>query len=350
VPVLSRPLVNALGVVTLCVALAAPAGAEESGPAAPKSDTRAEVRAPERPWAIGVSESAQKEALALFEAGNMLFETSQHLAALTKYREALKVWDHPAIRYNAGVALINLDQPLAANENLELALRYGAAPFSADTYQQALTYQKLLRGQLARVTVACEEPGAEVTMDGGPLFVAPGEVSRWVLPGSHQIVVRKAGFLTETRALTLLPGKPGSERLVLRELRSLPPKTVRRWSTWKPWAVVGAGLLVGLGGVPLILQAKSDLNAYDAAVSQACPMGCPASMIPPSAFDSRDRGHAENVIAISLFSLGGAVAASGVAMAILNLPHAVPADEESRLSAAPLVGPGTFGLSIALRR
>ena len=115
---LSRPLVNALGVVTLCVAFAAPAGAAET---------------PERPWAIGVPESAQKTALALFEDGNRLFETSQHLPALAKYREALKVWDHPAIRYNAAVALIDLDQPLAANENLERALKYGAPPRSPPT-------------------------------------------------------------------------------------------------------------------------------------------------------------------------------------------------------------------------
>ena len=65
----------------------------------------------ERPWAANVAEDAQKQAMQLFEEGNKLFEDSQHAAALAKYREALKVWDHPAIRYNAAVALINLDRP-----------------------------------------------------------------------------------------------------------------------------------------------------------------------------------------------------------------------------------------------
>ena len=73
---------------------------------------------PDRPWAKGVPEEAQKWAFVLFEEGNKLFENSEHAAALAKYRQALSVWDHPAIRYNAAVALINLDQPLAANENL----------------------------------------------------------------------------------------------------------------------------------------------------------------------------------------------------------------------------------------
>src|SRR5262249_22511020 len=139
---------------------------------------------------------------------NKLFEDSQHAAALAKYREALKVWDHPAIRYNAAVALIQLDQPLAAHENLELALRYGDEAIGAENHQQALTYRKLLLGQLAELKVACAEPGADVALDGQPLFVAPGEASRRLLPGSHQLVARKAGFLPATRALSLLPGRP----------------------------------------------------------------------------------------------------------------------------------------------
>jgi hypothetical protein len=348
--VLSKSLTGAAIGMALFALVATPARAEDEKTTGPSPSATAQVEAtPDRPWALNVTESAQKEALALFEQGNKLFETSEHTAALAKYREALKVWDHPAIRYNAAVALINLDQPLAANENLELALRYGALPFSQETYQQALTYRKLLHGQLAELKVSCSELGAEVTMDGAPLFVAPGEISRWLLPGPHQIVARKAGYLTETRSLTLLPGKPASEQVALQEIRTLPTKTVRRWTVWKPWAVAGAGVLVGLAGGAFYLQAKSDNDAFDAQVQMSCPMGCPATAVPKTAYDARDRGKTENIVAISLFSVGGAVAASGIAMLVLNQPRVVPAEESSRLSAVPLVGPGTFGFSIALR-
>jgi hypothetical protein len=357
VHVLSKRLVTAaigLGLFTSLAGVArADAGDDKTGsaPTVAGPSAAGQVEATrDRPWAEKIPDDAQKEALRLFEEGNKLFETSEHTAALARYREALKDWDHPAIRYNAAVVLINLDQPLAANENLELALRYGALPFSQETYQQALTYRKLLHGQLAELKVSCSEPGAEVSMDGAPLFVAPGEISRWMLPGQHQIVARKAGFLTETRALTLLPGKPAAEQVALREIRTLPPKTVRRWAPWKPWAVASAGVLVGLVGVPFYLAAKSNYDSFDGVVSSKCQMGCPASMIPQSAYDSKSKGHTENIVAISLFSVGGAVAATGVAMLILNLPRYVPADEGSRVSAAPLVGPGTFGLSLALQR
>jgi hypothetical protein len=362
--VLSKPLISVLAVYA---ALAGSARAAEDDTSAPKPSPTAIKDAPaeapaanpspttspearaDRPWAKGVPESAQQEALALFDEGNKLFEQSQHAAALAKYREALKVWDHPAIRYNAAVALINLDQPLAARENLELALKYGSAPYSSDTYQQALTYEKLLNGQLATVKVTCDEPGAAVSMDGAPLFVGPGDVTRWILPGPHQLVAHKSGYLTETKSLTLLPGKPASERLVLQELRNLPTKTVRRWPVWKPWAVVGAGALVALVGLPVILDAKSNNNAFDAEVQRICPMGCDSSMIPRTAFDAKDRGRTENIVAVSLFAVGGAVAASGVALVVLNQPRVMPADEGTRLTAAPIIGNGTLGFSLAFQ-
>ena len=155
-PVLSK-LLTALALVLM---LASVARAEPAAvaPAGAGSATAADQReSPDRPWAKGVPEDAQKQALVLFEEGNKLFENSEHAAALAKYREALKVWDHPAIRYNAAVALINLDQPLAANENLELALRLrrGAvqprdAPAGAHLPQAASRSARRAEGRLRR--------------------------------------------------------------------------------------------------------------------------------------------------------------------------------------------------------
>jgi hypothetical protein len=309
----------------------------------------------ERPWAEGVPQAKQDEALLIYEEANKLFEDSQHAAALARYRAALEVWDHPAIHYNAAVALIYLDQPLAAYDQLEAALRYGTAPFNADTYQQALTYQKLLRGQLAELKVACPEPGAEVALDGRPLFVGPGEATRRLLPGPHQLVARKPVFLTETRTLSLLPGKPASETLRLQDIRTLPTKTVRRWPMWKPFTVVGAGLVVAAIGVPFYLDAKSSFDTYDKEVKRLCAgsQGCAQGTIEttsPWAIDARNRGSVENIVALSLFSVGAAAAATGLALAILNQPRVVPWGDAPRAQLLPVISPGTLGVSLALLR
>ena len=302
-----------------------------------------------RPWAANVAQEQRDRALRIFEEGNKLFEDSQHAAALAKYREALKSWDHPAIRYNAATALIQLDQPLGAYENLERALRYGAAPFTAENYDQALTYRKLLRGQLAELKVTCAEQNAEVTLDGQSLFMSPAEATRWLLPGAHQLVARKAGFLTETRSLNLLPGKPLVEQLSLQENRPLPAKTVRRWAMWKPWTVLGAGAVLALAGVPVILDAKKNIDAFDREIG-SCPLPASCMPIAPSqqALDARDRSHVESVVAVSMFVVGGALMAGGTAMLIRNQPRVVSDEPRVQATIAPVIGRSSFGLSLAL--
>lgn len=327
-----------LSALAACLLLALLLRSANAAPAEPAENAT-------RPWAENVAQEQQDEALRLFEEGNKLFGDSKYTAAVAVYREALKSWDHPAIRYNLATALIELDQPLGAYESLELALRYGAAPFTPENYQQALTYRKLLRGQLAELRVACQEPNAEVTLDGRAMFSGPGDATRFLLPGAHQLVARKAGYLTETRSLSMLPGKPVVEELSLQE-QPVPTKIIRRWETWKPWAVLGAGAVLAVAGVPMILDAKKNIDAFDADVARSCPMGCTA--VPPGAVGARDRSHVESVVAVSLFTVGGAMLAGGAAMLILNQPRVVPDESASRAGIAPMVGRGSFGLSLSL--
>ena len=182
--------------------------------------------------------------------------------------------------------------------------------------------------------------------------MAPGEASRWLLPGTHQLVARKPGFLPETRAVSLLPGRPSIETLTLEEIRSPPAmKTVRRWPVWKPWAVVGAGAALALIGVPVILDARSNVNAYDSEVARCANggiTGCAPEMLPATAYGARDRGRAENIIAVSLFAVGGAVVASGVALVVINQPRVVAAEPHALV--VPTLGPGQVGLSLAFQR
>src|SRR5688572_27157182 len=141
-----------------------------------------------RPWASGVSQARQVRALQLHAEGNAEFLDSRFAKALAKYREAIKHWDHPAIRFNMAVSLINLDRLVEARDDLEQALAYDAAPLGDGVYRQALTYRKLLDAQLVKLTVICKEQSAEVTIDGKYLFTEPGAAVRYLLPGDHQIV------------------------------------------------------------------------------------------------------------------------------------------------------------------
>jgi hypothetical protein len=312
------------------------------------SSVRAQVGLDEsgRPWAAGVSRERQANALRIFKEGNTLFEESQHAAALGKYRQAVALWDHPAIRYNMAVALIHLDQPLEAFHELERALKFGAAPLGSESWAQALTYKKLLLGQLAELKIVCDEKGAEVSLDGERLFEAPGQETRLVRPGAHQVVAAKAGFLTASVPLLLIPGRNPVEVLKLTPIGSL--TTRRRWPVWQPWTVAAAGVAgAALLGIPLILSAKSNYDSYDSNVARLCTqMICHTSDLPGNVRDLKSKGDAEYGASIAGFVIGGAVAASGIVLVILNQPRVV---EKAKVSFAPLLAPGTAGASVGVR-
>jgi len=177
----------------------APSSAEQP----PGSDALSSPQAT-RPWADGVPEAEQALASELYVAGNQEFTESHYAQALAKYKEALRHWDHPAIRYNIAVCLINLDQLVEAREHLERSIMYGAAPFRGDAYREALTHRKLLDNQLARVKIVCNEVGAQVALDGKQLFTAPGAIDQYLLPGDHQVVATKPGYLTASKTLVLV--------------------------------------------------------------------------------------------------------------------------------------------------
>jgi len=283
----------------------------------------------------------------IFKLGNALFVESQYAQALAKYREAVTHWDHPAIRYNMAVCMIHLDQPVLAYETLIQALRYGAAPFEPDLYEQAQTYKKLLLGQLAELTIKVEEPDTQVSLDGEQLFVAPGEATRLLAPGAHQLVASKNGFLTESRALTLVPGQPTAVALKLVPLSSLSAK--RRFAWWKPWALLAAGVAVAAVGVPLQLDAQSNMDSYDRQFGQKCPMGCHEQDLPASVRDLKSQAELENGIAVGTFIAGGALVAGGLVLIILNQPRVVEAQPKPALpplTLVPTLGPGRVGATL----
>jgi hypothetical protein len=228
---------------------------------------------------------------------------------------------------------------------LTAALRYGAAPLKADAYTQALTYQKLLLGQLARLEVVCAEPGAQLFLDGELVLTGPGRRELVRLPGSHQLVASKPAFLTATREVTLVGGA------VIREaLQPLPMpqavRTERRWAAWTPWAVVATGAAVALAGVPLQLAAGSSIDEYRGQVAEDCPAGCNKEEIPEATRDLERRAHLQNGLAIGLFATGSAAVATGLVLVLLNQPRPVA---PGRVAITPDLSGGRVGLVVAGR-
>jgi hypothetical protein len=296
-------------------------GSERASAQAPEATVAAPGESA-RPWAAGVPEAEQAAAVELYHSGNLEFAESRFAQALAKYREAIGHWDHPAIRFNMAVCLINLDQPLEAKDNLERGLAYGDGPLGGEAFSQGMTYRKLLDAQLAHLKIVCPEVGTQVTLDGKLLLTGPGSVEEALLPGAHQLVATKAEFRTASKALVLVAGKLTTYDIGPLQLE-VATRTVRRWAPWKPWAVLGGAGVLGVVGTISYVAAKHNFASYDVDVSAACPRGCDAAMLMAlsGARRVRDRGQAEQVAAFSLFSAAGAAVIAGAIAVIANQPR-----------------------------
>ncbi len=327
--------------VLVVLALAAPARAQRIPPVP-------SVPAPtEAPWSVGVSEARKARALSLFKAGNELYlEHQAYQEALERYREALRDWDHPAIRFNMVRALVHLGRPLEAYENLLPAMAYGAAALTKEVHAEALSYRKLLEGQIATVEVSCDERGARVTIDGQALVTCPDSASRRVLPGTHQIVVGRAGRLASTRDVLAMPGR--TVRVAIAPVRVEDAEIVtRRWASWKPWAVTGAGAAVAAVGAYFLVQARADMRAFDAAIGREChTMSCGPDNLEPVILALESQARRKQWVAFGTLGVGGAAVLTGFVGVLLNRPRReLPADFRA---GAFSITPETDGASLHL--
>lgn len=300
-----------------------------------------------RPWADGVSEQDQAQAMALFREGNGLLKDSVFVQAAQKYRDALKHWDHPAIHYNLVLALLNLDQPVEVHQHLTMAMKHGPAPLDMDKFEQARAYLTLIEKQLAKVSIRCDVEGANVVMDGRPLFVAPGHYEALVRAGPHTIVATREGYLTNETSPTLAAGQTTSFDLRLFTSDDL-TRYKRRWPTWMPWVVVAAGAAVGGTGGLLHDNARNEFRAFDAGID-ACG-GC----IPGATLQqNRTQGNTLQTMAFVSYGVGAAAVATGATLVYLNRlePYKVkPEDLQiEAVSVVPVVGRGEGGVMATVR-
>jgi hypothetical protein len=277
----------------------------------------------EQPWEAGVPRPAREQANAVFAEANQLFAQQAHQPALEKYKEAIALWDHPLIRFNMAVTLVRLDRILEAADTLDAALRFGAAPFSAEHYQQALDYQKLVGGRVGTVEAACTQDGVQILLDGKPWFQCPGTRSQRVLAGEHVIVGEKPSFATESRRLVVGGAAMASTKLELRSFESV-VRLEYPSPRWAPWTVTGTGAAIALGGLGFWFAGRSQMDKFERDFGDACPTGCQADLSDqPLLRDARDSAELKGKIAISMLAVGGAVTVGGVVWAIMNRPRRV---------------------------
>ncbi len=288
--------------------------------------------ADEPAWYRGVSKPQRKQAYDLFKRGNSLFEQNEYAQAVELYQRALAIWDHPGIRFNLAVSLVNLDRVVEAYEQLQAAMKYGVAGLeTAARFKEAQTYKRLLEGRLVMLTVEAKQPGVDITLDGK--HVERGR-EMIVLPGAHALVATKPGFEPMTKNLTLVGGKVVEH--VVMSPRQHKTRLERRYSAWKPWLVVGIGGVVGVLGGGMVAIARTHEDKFEADFGNACPDGCAlGDPTKPVDWGLHDRAKLEDRIGLAAVAAGGALVVTGLILVAINAPREVEAESRLVVTAHP---------------
>ncbi len=299
----------------------------------------------DRPWARAVTVEEQKIATDLFREGNGLLKESLFVGAAEKYREALRHWDHPGIHYNLALALLNLDQPVEVYNQLEVAMKYGHAPLDADKFEHAGRYKSLIEKQLARVEINCGQPGAQVSMDGRPLYTAPGHYEGLVRVGQHTVVATKTGFVT-TQKEPMLP--PGQKTVIDLKMYTAEDLTTykRHWHNAFPWTVFAAGIAVaGVGGI-MHWQASEKFKSFDSGIASCSSISPTGGCVPDEGLAAdKSAGEGLQSGAIAMYAIGGAALVTGAVLVYLNRakPYHINPDGADKVAVTPLLGPNGGG-------
>jgi tetratricopeptide (TPR) repeat protein len=298
------------------------------------------------PWAQGVSERNQQRALQLFREGNTFLEQSKHTEAIAKYELALASWDHPNIRYNMAICLINMRQPLVAWKHLEQALRFGdQGPLDKRLMLEAKTYVAVLESSLAQLTVRSSQPDITIMVDGSQVLSGPGTHTAKLLAGKHQLVASRPGYITQSRALDLPAGKPITEDIaLLPEVVKVERENYeRRWKWWVPWTVTGSSVPLALTGTVVYLSGRKQMRSYDDALGAFCQGPCVESEIPASLQRRKSSAELKGAIGIAFWTGAAAAAITGGVLAVFNRPR----KHEQRIAPALVVSRDFTGIGLS---
>ncbi len=117
----------------------------------------------------------------------------------------------------------------------------------------------------------------------------------------------------------------------------------RRWSRWKPWALVAGGAVFAGVGVGLFGVTSDRYDTYDRAVAdfRADSSNPPNAVLPENVRVLEDDARAMRAVTVSAFAVGGVMIATGITLAVMNTPRRPP------VVVAPQAGLGKIGLVLS---
>lgn len=305
-----------------------------------------------RPCPGEVSPENRDKARVLLQKAYELHTESRYEEAGQLYLQALAFADEPRIRLQAGIVFLNALRLLDAYEHLSEALRCGRDVIPPEMQADAEKRLERVRRRLGALDVQCPEDGATVRFNDTEWFSCDLDTtrkSRIVVAGQYVVEVTKPGYVSVLKPVSVQVG----ERVLVEPLlmsNAEATSSHRRFARWQPWALAGAGALVGALGIGLEWRASAHLSAYEHDLEELCERVC--TLAEQGAVQERyDTAVLENRLAVSALVVGGTALAAGLTMAFFNRPHTSrdPSAGTAKIKVAPMIAGTSAGIILGHR-
>jgi hypothetical protein len=297
------------------------------------------------------------------EAQRAEFEKGWEALEAKNYEEAYRILsalfvEKPSydVALNLGAAEYQLGKYADAATHLAYGVRNAPPGEDPDTIERGKRgLERVKQRHVATLTIAVDQAGAEVHLDGKAIGVAPIETEVFASPGKHSLEAKLAGFQPTTRevevevgqtlAVSLELGAPLAPAAPSPELAP-PPRAQHSGVSPRTIALIsGAVVTVAAGTTALVFGVKStsaDSRAEEIANSLDQPCLSPGQSATCSELQNEldERNNASQVANIALVVTGVAALATGVTLL------AWPADERAAkgLRFQPVAGLTRAGL------
>jgi hypothetical protein len=287
---------------------------------------------------------AKAQAQALLGQGTKLYQQGDVAGALEQFNAAYAAYASPKLMFNIGQANRDLRRPVEALEAFERFL-VGTADAPPEMIADARKSVAQLQEKLGRIRIDCEVAGAEVSVDGKSVGLAPLPDPIWATPGRHQVTAKHASTAPALEDVAVTAGSVSTVTMRMPSLAApvavapktapgfdvhatQPSSTSEGWWLGRKWTWVAAGstVLLAAGAVTagLLMGSKFDSLRSSCGAGNPSRPGCSQSDI-----DSvSSRQTMANVF-------WGLTAAAAVTTGVLFFVEGRP------VSAAPMAGSAT---------
>lgn len=185
----------------------------------------------------GVPQNDVEEARRHFVRAVGLFHEGDLQAALAEFRASYQINPLPQVLYNIAVVQRDLHQYAEAVDTLRLYVELGVGE---PDRRRAVARELLseLEGVLASIYISCEQPGADLFVNGLLTGQTPLDAPLRLAAGQHDLELRLDGFRTYRQSLEVFGGQALNLDIELNIIRT------PWYRTWWFWTSVGGGVVV----------------------------------------------------------------------------------------------------------